>query len=136
VQHLPQPLWVNFPDDRQFWAEFKRLGTGRRIFFLRNEPSCPPITNIRNTSSPHWRGWLSVILRCYWYARRCRAAAIGRGDQHLRPSHMLLRAVTVPDDRLEPAHILRRDGNGDTCSHAESMNCFGSSGNPLNEPIH
>jgi putative SOS response-associated peptidase YedK len=24
----------------------------------------PPVTNIRNTSSPHWRGWLKPKNRC------------------------------------------------------------------------
>jgi putative SOS response-associated peptidase YedK len=24
----------------------------------------PPVTNIRNTSSPHWRGWLKPESRC------------------------------------------------------------------------
>lgn len=24
----------------------------------------PPLTNIRNTSSPHWRGWLRPENRC------------------------------------------------------------------------
>ena len=24
----------------------------------------PPVTNIRNTSSPHWRGWLKPEIRC------------------------------------------------------------------------
>ena len=24
----------------------------------------PPVTNIRNTSSPHWRGWLNPENRC------------------------------------------------------------------------
>jgi putative SOS response-associated peptidase YedK len=24
----------------------------------------PPVTNIRNTSSPHWRGWLKPENRC------------------------------------------------------------------------
>jgi putative SOS response-associated peptidase YedK len=24
----------------------------------------PPVTNIRNTSSPHWRGWLKPETRC------------------------------------------------------------------------
>jgi putative SOS response-associated peptidase YedK len=26
----------------------------------------PPVTNIRNTSSPHWRGWLNPENRCAW----------------------------------------------------------------------
>ena len=28
-------------------------------------PGGPPVTNIRNTSSPHWRGWLKPENRCW-----------------------------------------------------------------------
>jgi putative SOS response-associated peptidase YedK len=28
------------------------------------EARWPPVTNIRNTSSPHWRGWLKPESRC------------------------------------------------------------------------
>jgi putative SOS response-associated peptidase YedK len=28
----------------------------------------PPVTNIRNTSSPHWRGWLKPESRCLFPA--------------------------------------------------------------------
>jgi putative SOS response-associated peptidase YedK len=32
---------------------------------IRNiETGGPPVTNIRNTSSPHWRGWLKPENRC------------------------------------------------------------------------
>ena len=29
----------------------------------------PPVTNVRNTSSPHWRGWLKPENRCLVPAR-------------------------------------------------------------------
>jgi putative SOS response-associated peptidase YedK len=37
----------------------------------------PPVTNIRNTSSPHWRGWLKPESRCLVPAniRRVRTGA-------------------------------------------------------------
>ena len=36
----------------------------------------PPVTNIRNTSSPHWRGWLRPENRCpLQQLRRIRAGA-------------------------------------------------------------
>jgi putative SOS response-associated peptidase YedK len=38
----------------------------------------PPVTNIRNTSSPHWRGWLKRENRCLCprqQLRRLRAGA-------------------------------------------------------------
>src|SRR6476661_7803272 len=42
----------------------------------------PPVTNIRNTSSPHWRGWLKPENRCLavQQLRRIRAGA-EPGDQ-------------------------------------------------------
>ena len=30
----------------------------------------PPVTNIRNTSSPHWRGWLKPENRCFGISER------------------------------------------------------------------
>src|ERR1700712_2668363 len=38
----------------------------------------PPITNIRNTSSPHWRGWLKPESRCLVPATQERCG-LGRG---------------------------------------------------------
>ena len=38
----------------------------------------------------------------------------------LARAHMLLRAVAIPDDRLQSAAILRCDGDDDPCSHAEA----------------
>jgi hypothetical protein len=50
--------------------------------------------------------------------------------------HGLLRTVAVADDRLQPTAILRRDRNFDPCSHVQSMNLFGWSGDPLNGAIY
>jgi hypothetical protein len=65
-----------------------------------------------------------------------RATAFGRGRQRPGARDMLLRTIAVADDDLQPAAIIGRDRNGDTCSHAHSMHRFGPSGNPLYGPIH
>jgi putative SOS response-associated peptidase YedK len=43
----------------------------------------PPVTNIRNTSSPHWRGWLKPENRCLVPAQQLRRIRTGAepGDQ-------------------------------------------------------
>jgi putative SOS response-associated peptidase YedK len=44
--------------------------TGRELAMMRwgmpppPRTGGPPVTNIRNTSSPHWRGWLKPENRC------------------------------------------------------------------------
>jgi putative SOS response-associated peptidase YedK len=44
--------------------------TGRELSMMRRgmppppKSPWPPVTNIRNTSSPHWRGWLNPENRC------------------------------------------------------------------------
>ena len=43
----------------------------------------PPVTNIRNTSSPHWRGWLKPENRC------------------LKTSSQGLRSISVEDGRRQ-----------------------------------
>src|SRR5689334_19891646 len=45
-------------------------GEGRELIMMRwgmpppPRNGGPPVTNIRNTSSPHWRGWLTPEQRC------------------------------------------------------------------------
>jgi len=46
--------------------------------------------------------------------------------------HMLLRALRS-DDRLKTAAVVARDVDNNSCSHAESLNCFGRFGNRPNE---
>jgi putative SOS response-associated peptidase YedK len=41
----------------------------------------PPVTNIRNTSSPHWRGWLKPENRCLVPFIRRVCARAKPGDQ-------------------------------------------------------
>jgi putative SOS response-associated peptidase YedK len=46
----------------------RNTDTGRELSMMRWGPPpkspWPPVTNIRNTSSPHWRGWLKPENRC------------------------------------------------------------------------
>jgi putative SOS response-associated peptidase YedK len=67
VGNLP-PMPGVFPD---FPAPVVRnTGDGRELTMMRwgmpppPRTGGPPVTNIRNTSSPHWRGWLKPESRC------------------------------------------------------------------------
>jgi hypothetical protein len=48
----------------------RNAGTERELTMMRwgmpppPRTGGPPVTNIRNTSSPHWRGWLKAENRC------------------------------------------------------------------------
>lgn len=48
----------------------RNVGTDRELTMMRwgmpppPKFGGPPVTNIRNTSSPHWRGWLKPENRC------------------------------------------------------------------------
>jgi hypothetical protein len=48
----------------------------------------------------------------------------------------LLRRVAVTDNRLKPTATSRRDVDDNSCSHDESLNCFGQFGNRPNESDH
>jgi putative SOS response-associated peptidase YedK len=56
VGNLP-PMPGVFPDYPA--AVVRNAGAERELTMMR-----PPVTNIRNTSSPHWRGWLKPESRC------------------------------------------------------------------------
>ena len=65
VGNLP-PMPGVFPD---YPAPVVRNGErGREVTLMRwgmpPRTSGPPVTNIRNTSSPHWRWWLKPAWRC------------------------------------------------------------------------
>src|SRR6516165_9912262 len=67
VGNLP-PMTGVFPD---FPAPvIRNTDTGRELAMMRwgmpppPRTGGPPVTNIRNTSSPHWRGWLKPESRC------------------------------------------------------------------------
>src|SRR5674476_19491 len=64
------------------------------------------------------------------------AAAIGSGEDHIGTPHVLLRRTPIRDDRLKPTAIRSRDVDDNSCSHAESLNCFGRFGNRPNESDH
>ncbi len=71
----------------------RNTDTGRELTMMRwgmpppPRTGGPPVTNIRNTSSPHWRGWLKPENRCLvpaWIARR--RDHRGRAKTHQRDS--------------------------------------------------
>jgi len=67
VGNLP-PMPGVFPDYPA--PVVRNAGTGRELTMMRwGMPPPPradgfPVTNIRNTTSPHWRGWLKPENRC------------------------------------------------------------------------
>jgi hypothetical protein len=63
-------------------------------------------------------------------------AAVGRGEDDLGAPHVLLGCTAIRDDRLKPTAILSGDVDDNSCSHAESLNCFGPFGNRPNESDH
>ena len=126
----PLPVAAQAPDRRPAaWCQAQAAAcracascraTTRRPF--RHEPGLPP---------PHHR------LR---FARSAHnlggAAAIGGGEDDVGAPHMFLRRATVGDDSLKPAAVCSRDGDDNSCSHAESLNCFGRFGNRPYESDH
>src|SRR6202035_4860413 len=50
----------------------------------------PPVTNIRNTSSPHWRGWLKPANRCLVPAKLLRTAHCARASPIGRAGTLLV----------------------------------------------
>jgi putative SOS response-associated peptidase YedK len=67
VGNLP-PMPGVFPDYPA--PVVRNVGTDRELSMMRwgmpppPKFGGPPVTNIRNTSSPHWRGWLRPENRC------------------------------------------------------------------------
>ena len=67
VGNLP-PMPGVFPDYPA--PVVRNTNTGRELAMMRwgmpppPRTGGPPVTNIRNTSSPHWRGWLKPENRC------------------------------------------------------------------------
>ena len=51
------------------------------------------------------------------------------GKDDFGAPNMLLRRVAVTDNRLKPTAISRHDVDDNSCSHDESLNCFGQFGN-------
>jgi putative SOS response-associated peptidase YedK len=67
IGNLP-PMPGVFPDYSA--PVIRNLGAERELTMMRwgmpppPKFGGPPVTNIRNTSSPHWRGWLKPESRC------------------------------------------------------------------------
>ncbi len=64
------------------------------------------------------------------------ATAVGSGKNDIGPPHMLLRRAAIRDDRLKSMAVRPGDLYDNSCSHAESLNCFGRFGNRPNESDH
>jgi putative SOS response-associated peptidase YedK len=56
------PIVRNQPDGREF--TMARWGMPSPVFALKGRNSDPGVTNVRNSTSPHWRRWLGVESRC------------------------------------------------------------------------
>lgn len=56
------PIVRNGPEGREL--AMARWGMPSPVFALKGRSTDPGVTNVRNTSSPHWRRWLDVKSRC------------------------------------------------------------------------
>jgi hypothetical protein len=135
-QHSPRPMGF-FPwrrpkrqiDDplhggcrQRRLARFARLVAGQAGNAFRHEPLLPaPDHGLGLAGSPHDLG---------------RTAAVGRRQDDLGAPNMLLRCVAIADNRFKSTAIFRCDVDNNSCSHNESMNCFGHFGNRPNESDH
>jgi hypothetical protein len=96
---------------KRWLAGFARLIARQACNALRHEPRLPP---------PYHRlGFAGPPLDLG------RAAAFGGGKDDFGAPNMLLRHVAVTDNRLKPTAISRSDVDDNSCSHDESLNCFG-----------
>ena len=95
-------------------AGFARLIARRAYNALRHEPRLPPPYR-----RPGFAGSSHDLGRA--------AAFVGCKDDFGAPN-MLLRRVAVSDNRLKPTAISQRDVDDNSCSHDESLNCFGQLG--------
>jgi hypothetical protein len=110
-------------DHSERWlAGFARLIARQPCNALRHEPRLPPpYHRLGFAGPPHDLG---------------RATAVGGGKDDFGAPNMLLRRVAVTDNRLKPTAISRRDVDDNSCSHDESLNCFGQFGNRPNVSDH
>ena len=119
----PRP---NRPPAERCWAaaglaRLARLVAQQPFDALRHEPLPGPHHRLRFTGPAHDLG---------------SAAAVGGGKDNLGSPHVLLRCAAIRNDRLKPEAICSRDVDDNSCSHSESLNCFGRFGNPPNESDH
>ena len=104
------------------FAGLARLVPRQPFDALRHEPGLPsPHHGLGSARAPH-------DLSC--------ATAVGCGKNDLGSPHMLLRRAAIRDDRLKPMAVRPADLYDNSCSHAESLNCFGRFGNRPNESDH
>jgi hypothetical protein len=64
------------------------------------------------------------------------AAAVGGGKDDLGAPHVLLGRTAIQDDRLKATAVCSGDVDDNSCSHTQSLNCFGLFGNRPNESDH
>ena len=103
-------------------AGLARLVAQQSFDALRHEPRLPsPHHRLRLTRTAHDLG---------------SAAAVGGGKDNVGAPHVLLWRAAIRNDRLKPEAICSRDVDDNSCSHRESLNCFGRFGNRPNESDH
>ena len=68
----------------------------------------PPVTNIRNTSSPHWRGWLKPENRCLVPANSF-AEYAPEEIRHSRAGKLPVGAVVAVPIRPASVRVIGRD---------------------------
>ena len=73
----PAPVVRNTRDGQRELAML-RWGICRR----RHASAAPPVTNVRNTASPHWRAWLKPESRCLVRTRTVDAYRGGSDSDH------------------------------------------------------
>jgi putative SOS response-associated peptidase YedK len=89
-----QPMPGVFPDYPALVV--RNAGAERELVLMRwgmpppPRTGGPPVTSIRNMSSPHWRGWFYAIAAGW---RRCAPAFAGRGP---RQPTLTFSAETLP----------------------------------------
>ena len=82
----------------------RNTGTGTELTMMRwgmpppPRTGGPPVTNIRNTSSPHWRGWLKPENRCLVPFNQLRRVRTGAepGDEEERRGVVRARMTSRP----------------------------------------
>jgi hypothetical protein len=109
-----------------FWTVAAGNGglPGLRVL-SRNKPSTPSFMN--RSCQRHTTGLALPDRRMISPV----AAARRRGEDDLGTPHVFLRRAAVSHDRLKSMAVGSRDVDDNSCSHAESLNCFGQFGNRL-----
>src|SRR6266498_3096443 len=61
--------------------------------------------------------------------KRAAELTVRGGEDDFGAPHLLLRRAPIRNDRLKPTATCSRDVEDNSCSHPESLNCFGRFGN-------